>query len=90
MVRTGKELTTSLDIRTKSSNKKEKTGFVITEVTNQDFRKFLKKFKNSSYLGYKSKQVHNEVTEAYFFLITYITKLIISKRHVQLHTKGVK
>ena len=53
-------LTTSLDLRTKISNKKQKERFSITDIPNQDFRKLLKRFKNSSYLGYKSKQVDNE------------------------------
>ena len=37
--------------------KKEK--FAITDITNQDLRKFLNKFKDSPYLGYKQKQVQN-------------------------------
>ena len=43
--------------------------FAITDITNQDFRKFIRKFNNATYIGYKSKQVHNEPTEDYFFLI---------------------
>ena len=54
------------------------------------FSKLLKKFKNSSYLGYKSKHVHNEPTEADFILIKQITKLTKSERKVELHNKGVK
>ena len=64
MGRPGKGLTTSLDLRTKRSNQKQKERFAITNITNQDFRKFLKKFKNSHYLVYKSKRVHKEPTEA--------------------------
>ena len=79
-----KRMTTSMNLRTKRSNKKQKARFSITDITNQAFRNFLKKFKNSPYLGYKSKKVHNEATEAYFFLIKQITKLIKSKRHVRL------
>ena len=60
----GKGLTTSLALRTKSSNKKKRARFSITSITNQDFRKLLTKFKNSPYLSYKSKQVHNEPTDA--------------------------
>ena len=60
----------------KRSNKKKKPGFYITDITNQYFSKLLKKFKNSSYIGYKIKQVHNEPNEAYFFLIKHINKLI--------------
>ena len=59
MRRPGKGMTTSLDISTRSSNKKQKTKFSITGITNQDLSKFLKKFNNSPYIGYKSKQVHN-------------------------------
>ena len=69
MVIPGEGLTNSLALSTKRPNKKENSRFAITEITKQDFRKFLKKFDNSPYLGYKSKQVHNESTEAYFFLI---------------------
>ena len=50
---------TSLDVRTKSSNKKKKARFSNTDITNQDFRKLLRKFNNFPYLGYKSKQVNN-------------------------------
>ena len=37
--------------------------FAITDITNQDFRKLLKKFNDSPYLGYKSKQVNDEPTK---------------------------
>ena len=77
----GKGLTTSMDLRTKSS-KIKKVMFDITDITNQDFRKFLKKFNNSPYLGYKSKNIHNEPPETYIFLIKQITKLMKSERHV--------
>ena len=69
MGRPGKGLTASLDLRTKRSNKKQKTRFSNIDINNQDVRKLLKKFNNSSYLDYKSKKVHNEPTEAYLFLI---------------------
>ena len=54
----------------------------MTDITNQDFRKLLKKFNNSPDMGNKSKQVHNEPTEAYLLLIKNITKLMKSKRHI--------
>ena len=60
----GKGLTTSLALRTKIPNKKRKARFYITDITNHYFSKLLKKFNNSPYLGYKSKRVHNEPTEA--------------------------
>ena len=41
----------------------------ITDITNQNFRKLLKGFKNSPYLCYKKKHVNYESSEAYFFLI---------------------
>ena len=56
MRRPVKGLTTSLDLRTKRSNNKQKERFNITDITNQYFRKLLKKFKNSPYLGNKIKQ----------------------------------
>ena len=56
-------MTTSMVLRKKRSNNKQKARFAITDITNQVFRNFLKKFKNSTYLGYKDKQVHNEPTE---------------------------
>ena len=40
---TCKKLTTSLAVSNKSTNKKQKESFAITETTNQDFRKLLKK-----------------------------------------------
>ena len=55
----GKSLTTSLSLSTKTPNKKQKASFSITEITNQDLGKFLKKFKRSPYLGYNSKHVDN-------------------------------
>ena len=67
---------------TKSQTRK-KARFDINDITNQYFRNLLKKFNNSPYLGYKSKQVHNEPTEAYFFQIKHITKLMKTERHVQ-------
>ena len=52
---TDKGMTTSMYLITKRSNNKQKETFAITDITNQDFRKFLIFFKNSTYLGYKSK-----------------------------------
>ena len=78
----GNGMTTSMVLRTKRSNNKRKARFAITDITNQYFRKFLNKFRNSPYIGYKSKQVHNKPTEAYFFLIKNITKLMKSERGV--------
>ena len=82
MGRPDKGLTNSLDLRTKSSNKKKKTRFAITDITNQDFRNFLNKLKNSTYLGYKSKQFHNEPTDAFLLLIKYITKPMKRERRI--------
>ena len=67
MIIPSKGLNTSIYIMTKRSTNKQKARFAITDITNQDFRKLLKKFKDSPYLGYKSKQVHNGITEDYFF-----------------------
>ena len=74
----GKGMTNFLALRTKISNKKQKAGFDITDISNQDFRKFLKRFNNSPYICYKSKQVHNEPIKSYLFLIKKITKLMKS------------
>ena len=63
MGRPSKGLTTSTYRRNKSPNKKQKAMFAITDITNQELRKFHKKFKNSPYLGYRSKQVQNVPTE---------------------------
>ena len=46
---------TSMDLRTKNRKKKQKSGIDITDITNQGFRKFLKEFNNSPYIGNKSK-----------------------------------
>ena len=83
MVIPGKGLTTSMDLSTKNSNKKKKVRFDITDITNQYFRKLLKKVKNSPYPSYKIKQVDNEPTMAYFSLITHITKPTKRERRVQ-------
>ena len=61
-----KDMTIPLYLMTKSRDKKLKARFTIPEITNQDFRKLLKKFKNSPYICYKMKQVHIEVTDAFF------------------------
>ena len=80
MIIPGKGINTYLDIRTKISNNKQNSRFYITDITNQDFRKLLNKFNNAPYIGYKSKQVCNEPTEDYFFLLKYITELMKSER----------
>ena len=59
MVRSGKEMTTYMTLSTKIPNMKQKARTAITAITNQYFRKLLKRFKNLSYLGYKEKQVYN-------------------------------
>ena len=90
MGRPGKWLTVSMFHRANVSNKKQKARFSITNITKQDFRKFLRKFNNSLYLCYKSKQVQNEPTEAYSFLIKHITNIIKTERHVLISTNFVK
>ena len=82
MGRLYKGLTTSLDLSTKRLNKKQKARFSIDDFTNQDLRKLLKNFNNSPYLGHKSKQVQNEQTKTYFFLIKQITNLTKIERRV--------
>ena len=62
----------------------------MTDITNQYFRKLLKEFNNSPYLGYKKKQFHSEPTESYFLLIKQVYKKNKIKKHVRLLTKGVK
>ena len=64
MGRPGKGMATSLDISTKIQNKKQKAKFFVTDVTNQNFRNFLKNFGDSPYLGYNSKQIHDELIKA--------------------------
>ena len=41
----GKGMTTSLSLGTKKTNKKQKARFSSNDITNQDFRNFLTKFK---------------------------------------------
>ena len=82
----GKGVTNSLDLRTKMSNKKQRERFAIIDITKQDFRKLLNCFEHSPYIGYKSKHVYNEPTEAYLFLIKQITKLMKNEKNVQLRT----
>ena len=74
-------ITTSLALRTYRSNKKQKERFAITEITKQDFEKCLNKFYNTPYLGYNSKQFHNEPTEAYLSRIKNVNKTIKSNGH---------
>ena len=64
MVRSGKEMTTYMTLSTKIPNMKQKARTAITAITNQYFRKLLKRFKNLSYRGYKKKLVYNEPTES--------------------------
>ena len=59
MGRSGKGMTTSLNLRTKKPNKKQKESTAINDITNQNFSKLIKEFKNSTYIGYKKKYVHN-------------------------------
>ena len=66
------------------SQTEKKNSFPLLTLTT------LKKFNNSPCLGNKQKQVYNEPTEAYLFLIKHITKQIKSKMHIRLHIKGVK
>ena len=88
MVRSGKGLTTPMDLSTKSPNKKQRARTSSTDITNQYFRNVIKEFNNPPYLGYKKKQVHNEQTEAYVFPIKQIPKPIKSNKHVRICTKG--
>ena len=90
MERTGKDMNTSMFLRTKSPNNKQKARTSITGITNQYFRDFLKEFKTSLYLGYKKKQVHNEPNEAYVFLIKHISKQIKVKNQIRLYTRRFK
>ena len=76
MGRPGEGMTTSQALGTKRSNKKQNERFSITDINNQDFMKLLKNFRSSPYLGYKSKQVNNEQTEYFFFVIKQINKLM--------------
>ena len=79
----GKWMNTSLDLSTKSSNKEQKSRFAITDITNQDFRKLLRKLNNPPCLGYKTKQVHNDPNEAYSFPIKLISNLMKIESRVQ-------
>ena len=90
MGRSGKCLTTSLTFSTKSLNKNQTARTAITVINNQYFRDFLKEFNNAPYLGYNKKQVNNELTETYLFLIKQVSKLIKIENHVWLHTKTVR
>ena len=87
---TGNAMTKYLSLRTKKPDMKQRASFSITEITNQYFRKLLKRFKNSAYLCYKIKRVHKEPTEYYFLLIIHNNKITKIERCVRLCTKGVK
>ena len=64
MLITGKGMKTSMDLRTKTSNKKQKAKFAITDNTNQELRKLINMFNNFPFLGYKSKQFHDKPVES--------------------------
>ena len=53
LVRPGKMMTTSLALKTKIPNKKQKARFPITDITKQVFRKFHQGFNNPPYICYK-------------------------------------
>ena len=76
MRRPVKGVTTSLTLWSKIPNKKQKARFSITDITHQDLSKLNKKFNNSPFISYKSKQIHNERTEAYLLLIKKITNIV--------------
>ena len=63
MGRSGNGLINYMALSIKIPKKKEKARVTINDITNHYFGNFLKEFKNSTYLGYKDKQVHNEPTE---------------------------
>ena len=90
MGRSVKGLTNYMTLSTKSLNNKQSARVAITDITNQYFRKLIKEFNNSPYIGYKKKQVHNEPTEAYFFLVKHVFNIIQINKHVLLRTKIVK
>ena len=46
----GNGLNTSLNLRTKRTNKKQRTSISINEITNQYFRRFIKEFNSSPYI----------------------------------------
>ena len=74
-------MTNSMDLITKRSNRKQKASFSITNINNQDFRKLLKNFKNSPYLGFKSKQFHNELAALWLaenYMFNTSTLVVIS------------
>ena len=56
----------------------------ITTIIPQYFRMLLKKFIILSDIGYKKKHVQNKPTEAYFFLVKHIYKLIEIKKNAPL------
>ena len=58
MIRSGKRVTNSISLSTRIPNKKQRVRTSINEITNQYFRKLLKRFEDSPDIGYNSKQVH--------------------------------
>ena len=56
MIRSGKRVTNSISLSTRIPNKKQRVRTSINEITNQYFRKLLKEFLNSLYLGYKNNR----------------------------------
>ena len=50
--------------RTNRSDKKQRERFSITDSTNWDDMKFLKKFNIEPYIGYNSKNIHNKLINA--------------------------
>ena len=84
MVISVKGLTTSLNPKTGSPNKKQKARIAITDITNQYFRTLLREFKTFTLSRFKNKGVYNVPTDAYLLLSNHISKLIKIKKHVWL------
>ena len=86
----GKGVTTSLTLRTKRTNNKQRASINITGSTNHDLGELIKEFNNSHYLCNKNKKVHNELTKDFLFIIKYFSKLTKIKKNIGMHTKRVK
>ena len=59
-----------MNLRTRRRpNKKQNTRNYNTDIVNKYFMKILEEFMYITYLGFRKRQVKNDITEVYLFLV---------------------
>ena len=72
------------------SNNKKKVRTANNDTFPQYFMRLLGQFKYIPYIGYRKRQVKNEPTEYYFFLVLKKTALLKNKKLVLLRNEIIK